>query len=376
MQWELLKEFRSPKLARELLVVLEDRLEKVTNKLERPPILMEVCGTHTMAFSKTGIRSLIKGKIDLKSGPGCPVCVTDQEDIDAMIQLAKKPEVILTTFGDMMRVPGSCSNLLEERAAGADVRVVYSPLDAINIAQENPDKEVVFLGIGFETTVPIVAMSIEEAVNRNVKNFSLFSVHKAAAPVMTAVVADKTLQIDGFLLPGHVSVVVGEKGFGFLTEETELPSVIVGFDPVDLLQGLIIMLEMLLADEKGVRNQYTRLVKSEGNLVAQGAIAKYFEPVDAGWRGIGIIPQSGMMLREQYRDFDARAKFPIEVIPVKKVTGCLCGEVIKGKATPFECKLFDKVCNPVKPVGPCMVSVEGTCSTYYKYERGELNNVR
>ena len=372
MQWELLKEFRNPKIAKELLIVLEDRINKVTEKLGRPPVLMEVCGTHTMAFSKTGIRSIIKDKIDLKSGPGCPVCVTDQEDIDAMIQLAQKPEVILTTFGDMMRVPGSNSNLLEERAAGADVRVVYSPLDAIAIAQENPDKEVVFLGIGFETTVPIVAMSVEEAANRNVKNFSLFSVHKAAAPVMTAVIADKTLQIDGFLLPGHVSVVVGEKGFAFLSEETEVPSVIVGFDPVDLLQGLIKMLEMLVADEKGVRNQYTRLVKPEGNLVAQGAIIKCFEPTDVNWRGLGIIPQSGLMLREQYREFDARAKFPIETLPTKKNTGCLCGEIIKGKATPFECKLFDKVCNPVKPIGPCMVSVEGTCSAYYKYERGVL----
>lgn len=370
MNWELLKGFRNPEIAQELLEVFNQRVAEATARLGHKPVLMEVCGTHTMAFSKTGLRSVIKDKLILKSGPGCPVCVTDQEDIDLMLELAKKPEVILTTFGDMMRVPGSETNLLQEKAAGADVRVVYSPLDALNMALQNPHKEVVFLGIGFETTVPIIAMSLEEAIIKGIKNYSLFSVHKAAAPAISALLEDKELGLNGLILPGHVAVVVGEKGFEFLNEETSLPSVITGFDPVDLLQGLLILMEMLIKGEGGLKNQYTRLVKPEGNVVSQEVIGKFFEPCNANWRGIGIIPQSGLRLKKDYLGFDARVKFPLEVKPSQKVKGCLCGEIIKGKATPFQCALFDKACNPVNPIGPCMVSVEGTCSTYFKYERG------
>jgi hydrogenase expression/formation protein HypD len=349
---------------------LDKKIALVTEKLGRPPIIMEVCGTHTMAFSKTGIRSIVKEKIDLRSGPGCPVCVTDQTDIDLMIELAKLPGVILTTFGDMMRVPGSYSNLLEERAKGADVRVVYSPLDALKIAGGSPDHEVVFLGIGFETTIPIIAMSIQEAVMNNVKNYAVFSVHKAAAPVMSVLIKDQTLNIDGFLLPGHVSVVVGERGFGFMGRESAIPAVIAGFDPVDLLQGLIMVMEMILAGKNGVGNQYTRLVKPEGNQVAQQAISNYFMEATAVWRGIGPIPNSGLELKEEYALFDARKKFSVQVPPARKAAGCICGEIIKGRLTPFQCGLFDKACSPVTPVGPCMVSVEGTCSAYYNYERG------
>jgi hydrogenase expression/formation protein HypD len=370
MNWQLLKSFRNPQIVKELSVILDSKIALVREKLGRPPVLMEVCGTHTMAFSKTGIRSIVREKIDLKSGPGCPVCVTDQTDIDVMIELAKCPGVVLTTFGDMMRVPGSYSNLLEERAKGADVRVVYSPLDALKIAGEFPDHEVVFLGIGFETTVPIVAMIIQEAVKQNLKNFSVFSVHKAAAPVMSVLIKDQTLNIDGFILPGHVSVVIGERGFGFMAEETDIPAVIAGFDPVDLLQGLIMIMEMIFEEKRGVSNQYTRLVKPEGNQIAQQAIRDYFTEATANWRGIGSIPKSGLELKEEYAGFHARRKFSVQVPPTRKATGCLCGEIIKGKATPFQCGLFDKACSPVTPVGPCMVSVEGTCSAYYNYERG------
>ncbi|MBS4024389.1 MAG: hydrogenase formation protein HypD [Clostridia bacterium] len=370
MNWQLLKSFRNPQIVKELSVILDNRIALVTGKLGRPPVLMEVCGTHTMAFSKTGIRSIVRDKIVLKSGPGCPVCVTAQTDIDMMIELAKCPGVILTTFGDMMRVPGSYSNLLEERAKGADVRVVYSPLDALKIAREFPNHEVVFLGIGFETTVPIIAMSIKEAVKQSLKNFSLFSVHKAAAPVISVLIKDQTLNIDGFILPGHVSVVIGESGFSFMAEETDIPAVIAGFDPVDLLQGLIMIIEMIVEEKKGVGNQYTRLVKPEGNQVAQQAIRNYFTEVTAEWRGIGSIPGSGLVLKEEYAGLDACRKFSVQAPPARKVKGCLCGEIIKGKATPFQCSLFDKACSPVTPVGPCMVSVEGTCSAYYNYDRG------
>lgn len=369
MEWDLLRNFRDPDLTRKLLAVLDSRLEQAANKVGRVPVVMEVCGTHTMAFSKTGLRHVIKDKTHLLSGPGCPVCVTSQEDIDTMLALAGRPGMILATFGDLMRVPGTHTTLLKEKAAGADIRVVYSPLDALATAAENPDKEIVFLGIGFETTVPIVAMSLKEALRRQLKNFSIFSVHKAAAPVMAVLVQDQTLQLDGFILPGHVSVVIGEKGFAFL-KKTKIPSVITGFDPVDLIQGLILLTDMLLNNDTGVANQYTRLVRPEGNPVAQEMIRTYFTPSGANWRGIGEIPESGFLLKQEYEMFDARLRFPVSLPPVGYKKACLCGEIIKGKATPLQCPLFEKTCNPLHPLGPCMVSVEGTCSAYYQYEKG------
>ena len=329
--------------------------------------LMEVCGTHTMAIARSGIRELLPSNIKLLSGPGCPVCVTSQGDIDGVLELVRKQDIILITFGDMMRVPGTGSSLEEERSRGADIRIGYSPRDALRAAQENPGKEVVFLGIGFETTTPAIGAAIEEAREDGIPNFSVFSLHKIVPPALEALFADDESKIDGLICPGHVGAVIGLGPFEKLASQYGKPCVITGFETLDILEGIFMLLQQIQKAEARGENQYKRIVRDQGNPVAMGLINQVFETVPARWRGLGVIPASGLKLRPEYARFDARRKFDIpemEEIPIK---GCACGAVLTGKIIPTECALFGRSCTPLQPVGPCMVSHEGSCAAYYRY---------
>ncbi len=329
--------------------------------------LMEVCGTHTMAIAKSGLRELLPENMRLVSGPGCPVCVTSQGDIDAVIQMVQHKDIILVTFGDMIWVPGTYSSLQEERSRGADIRIAYSPLDAVRIARENGDKEVVFLGIGFETTTPAIAITIQQARAEGLTNFSVFSLHKVVPPALEMIFSDPEIKVDGLICPGHVSAVIGQRPFDILAQKYHKPCVITGFETLDILEGIYMLIKQLGIPEARAQIQYRRLVKPEGNLVARETIEQVFEPVAARWRGLGTIADSGLALREEYRDMDARLRFSIaemEEIPIK---GCSCGEVLTGKISPQDCVLFGRSCTPLKPVGPCMVSHEGPCAAYYRY---------
>jgi len=329
--------------------------------------LMEVCGTHTMAIAKSGIRELLPPNIKLLSGPGCPVCVTSQGDIDAVIELVQQKEIILVTFGDMMRVPGTRSSLQEERSKGADIRVAYSPLDALRIARENPSKEVVFLGIGFETTTPAIGITIEQAVEEGLENFSVFSLHKVVPPALEVIFSDPEIQVDGLICPGHVSAVIGVEPYQILAEKYRQPCVITGFETLDILEGIYMLLQQKRKSVAQVEVQYRRVVKPEGNPVARQTIERIFEAVPARWRGLGVIPGSGLELREAYAGMDARKKFSIPEMEEVPIKGCACGEVLTGKIIPPDCALFGRVCTPLQPVGPCMVSHEGSCAAYYRY---------
>lgn len=364
---QLLNRFKDPELAARIL-------ERVWQKPGGKVALMEVCGTHTVAVSQTGIRGLLEGKVDFRSGPGCPVCVTDTGGIDGMISCARIPGAILTTFGDMIRVPGSRTSLDQERAGGADVRVVYSPLEAVRIARENPGREVVFLGVGFETTVPVVALAIEQAAALGLSNFSVYSAHKLTPPAVDALLGEGGVAVKGFICPGHVSAVIGRRGWGFIGEKYGIPAVIAGFDAVDILGALETLLSMIESGESRVANGYPRAVGECGNERALGLINKYFARCGSGWRGMGHIPASGLGLREEYSGYDAVRKFKISVCPAGPPPGCACGDVLKGKLTPPECALFGAACTPESPVGPCMVSGEGACAAYYKYNREEARH--
>jgi len=337
-------------------------------KKERKEIsLMEVCGTHTMAIAKSGLRSLVPPNLKLLSGPGCPVCVTAQSDIDAIIELARIPGVTLVTFGDMMRVPGSTSSLVQEKAQGADVRVVYSPADALEIALQNPERETVFLGIGFETTAPAVALTVEQAAALGLTNFSVWSLHKLVGPALDAVFADETVKIDGLICPGHVSAVTGVKPYEPIVGRYRKPCVITGFETVDILEGIYLLLRQLSRGVAEIEIQYRRVVRPEGNPLARAVIERVFVPAEADWRGLGVIPESGLEIREEYGTWDARRKFAIPTRREEPNNGCRCGEVLRGKLTPDQCPLFGRVCTPVEPVGPCMVSQEGACAAYYRF---------
>lgn len=329
--------------------------------------LMEVCGTHTMAIARSGIRELLPPHIKLLSGPGCPVCVTSQGDIDAVILMVQQKDIILVTFGDMMRVPGTSSSLQEERSKGADVRVAYSPLDALRIARENAAQEVVFLGIGFETTTPAIGITIEQAQAEGLKNFSVFSLHKVVPPVLELIFSDPEIQVDGLICPGHVSAIIGAKPYEILAKKYHKPCVITGFETIDILEGIFMLLKQYDQAEARVEIQYRRVVKPEGNPIARQIIDRVFQAVPARWRGLGIIPASGLELREQYASMDARVKFHIPEMEEVPIKGCACGEVLTGKITPPECALFGRACTPLQPIGPCMVSQEGSCAAYYRY---------
>ncbi|MHC1682119.1 MAG: hydrogenase formation protein HypD [Clostridiaceae bacterium] len=329
--------------------------------------IMEVCGTHTMAIFRYGIRGVLPENINLISGPGCPVCVTPQSYIDLALELAQMRDVIITTFGDMMRVPGKKSSLLREKAEGADVRIVYSPMDSITIAKDNPEKKVVFLSVGFETTTPMTAITAIEASKKNINNLFFLTAHKIVPPAMEALVQDKELNIDGFLLPGHVSAIIGTNPYEFLSEKYNIPAVVSGFEPTDILQGINSLVDMIDKRESKITNEYKRVVRTEGNNVAEEYLNKVFEIVDTRWRGIGIIPKSGYIFNKEYEKFDALKHFNIDYEEYDGSPGCRCGEILKGKITPLQCPLFKKACTPENPVGSCMVSSEGTCAAFYKY---------
>ena len=332
--------------------------------------LMEVCGTHTMAIAKSGIRSMLPENIKLLSGPGCPVCVTPGAVIDAVLELAMRPEIIITTYGDMVRVPGSTpgDNLARRRALGAQVEVVYSPVDAVKLAAEEPEKEVVFLGVGFETTAPGTAAAVLTAKEEGVKNFSLFSMLKTVEPALRALIASEGFNVQGFLCPGHVATIIGEEGFRFLPRDYQLPAVISGFEPEDILLSVYALCKQLAERRPRVQNEYRRAVAPQGNPLARAMMDSCFEPRRDLWRGLGAIDSSGLGLREEYADYDAEKKFGVVYGTEEKPTACRCGEVITGRLSPAECPLFGKRCTPEDPVGPCMVSSEGACAAYYKYQ--------
>jgi hydrogenase expression/formation protein HypD len=337
--------------------------------------LMEVCGTHTMAISASGLRRAIDPRLRLISGPGCPVCVTAQPDIDLAIELAKQPGVIITTFGDMMRVPGSHSSLEQESARGADVRIVYSPLDAVKLAQANPGHTVVFLGVGFETTIPTVAAAVKIARSGQTGNFLVLPLFKTMPQALRVIAEAPRLRIDGFIMPGHVSTIIGSRPYEFLVREFHKPCCVVGFEVLDLLQGIIMLMEQLTPSPEPqsptprVAIQYRRSVTPDGNRTAQSLIAEVFSADDAVWRGLGMIPGSGLKFTRDYAAFDARRRFKVEARPARKIKGCRCGDILLGAIVPTECRLFAKTCTPENPLGPCMVSSEGACAAYYKYER-------
>jgi hydrogenase expression/formation protein HypD len=295
------------------------------------------------------------------------VCVTANRDIDAVIALSRVPNVTITTFGDMTRVPGSTSSLFAERAAGRDIRIVYSPLDALQIAEANPEREIVFVGVGFETTTPLIATAIKHAAKRGLKNFSVFVAHKNVPGTLDLLVNDPDVQIDAFLLPGHVSTIIGSKPYEFLAETYGIPGVIAGFEPVDVLQGIAMIMRQLHEGEARIEIAYARGVRPEGNPVACAAIDEVFETCDATWRGLGVIPNSGFKIRPEFADFDALARFTPEIEPTVEPAGCRCGDVLRGVLYPNECKLFARGCTPEHPIGPCMVSSEGSCAAYYRY---------
>ncbi|WP_406766534.1 hydrogenase formation protein HypD [Candidatus Clostridium radicumherbarum] len=338
------------------------------NSFDEKINLMEVCGTHTNAISKFGIRSALRENINLISGPGCPVCVTPDLYLDYIYDLSLNEDVIIATYGDMIRVPGSLPSLTLEnaKAKGANVKMVYSSMDAVNIAEENPTKKVVFLGIGFETTAPATAIAVREAKEKGLKNFFVLSIHKLVEPVMRLLLEDETLKINGFICPGHVAVVVGEKGFEFL-EEYHCPAAIAGFEMDEVLEGIFFIIKSLKEKDFKIKNPYSKLVKPEGNPAAIDLINSTFIKVDDPWRGIGTVSKSGLKLNNEYKEFDIENLYPITVKNANRNNGCKCGDILKGKLRPSECPLFEKVCTPENPIGPCMVSGEGSCAAYYKY---------
>ncbi len=358
-------EYRAPEL-------LRGQLEKIRAFGSRASF-MEVCGTHTMAISRAGLRPLLSGSVELVSGPGCPVCVTSEADIGRAVALAGLEDVTLATFGDMMRVPGPQGTLSEASSRGAAVKVVYSPLEALRMASEETDRKVVFLGVGFETTAPAVAASLMRAKRDGVYNYFVLSLHKLVPPALRALLNMEDFAIDGFLLPGHVSAVLGARAYSFLADEYGLPGVVAGFEAADILRAVCLLLEMRERGEPAIANEYARAVREDGNPKAREIMEEVFEPADAEWRGLGVIPASGLALREEYRSHDA-GSWGVEAPEAAGDKGCRCGDVLCGRIKPMDCPLFARACTPESPVGPCMVSTEGTCASYYLYDfrEGEL----
>ncbi len=328
---------------------------------------MEVCGTHTVEIFRHGIRSVLPKSITLLSGPGCPVCVTSIHDVDAAISLAKRPETVLATFGDMMRVPGGKQSLMEARSEGADVRVLYSPLDALKLAKQEPGRQVVFFATGFETTSPLIAGTVVAASRDGVKNFTILSSHKTVPLAVKALLDSGEVKVDGFIMPGHVSTMIGLAPYGFIAADYRIPSVVTGFEAEEIVLGVLMIVRQISAGAAKVENAYPKAVKPEGNPRAMALLNEVFEPVDAYWRGIGNLPGTGLRLREKYRAFDAEARFRPETTGIAEPELCSCGEVLRGVKVPTECPLFGTGCTPESPVGPCMVSAEGSCAAYFKY---------
>ncbi len=340
--------------------------DAIIRKSKTPVRIMEVCGGHTLAIRKYGIQQLLPEHIELLSGPGCPVCVTDRTSIDRAIALSRLPEVIITTYGDLIRVPGSRSSLNLERAQGADVRIVYSTLEALEIARTNPGKQVIFSGIGFETTTPSSAVAILEAEKQDIANFFLLSMHKVMPPAMGALI-DQGIRIDGYIGPGHVSAVAGANMYHSLVEQYGIAVVIAGFEPVDLLQAIYMLVCMHEEGRHGLEIQYKRVVTPQGNMKAREMVSQVFDACDDSWRGLGMIRNSGLSLKKEYSRMDASLHFDIQVESLPEPAGCICGEVLRGMKKPAECRHFGKTCTPSNPVGACMVSGEGACQAYYQF---------
>jgi hydrogenase expression/formation protein HypD len=353
-------EFRDPALARKLLNRIKDRSQ-------RPIRLMEFCGGHTHAILRYGLRSLLPPTVDLRSGPGCPVCVTANADLDRAIALARVPGLILTTFGDMIRVPGSRESLQDAKAGGADVRLVYSTLDALKIARENPTRQVVFLGVGFETTAPTVAAAILQAQAEGLENFSVLSLHKLTPPATRAILESGEIALDGIIGPGHVTTIIGAVAWEFLPTNYNIPVAVAGFEPLDILRAVADLVDMIEDEKPAVSNSYARSVSQRGNPTAMDVMHRAFRGTTAEWRGLGAVPDSGLSIRPELVQFDAAHLYRVDPGPTKEHKGCLCGDVLRGTVMPRECPLFGKACTPVRPIGPCMVSAEGACAAYYQF---------
>ncbi|TQV75980.1 hydrogenase formation protein HypD [Exilibacterium tricleocarpae] len=361
-------EFRDPERAAALQQRIKHLAAQIFARRGRPLQLMEFCGGHTHTIFRYGIEQLLPDSIELVHGPGCPVCVLPRGRVDDCVALAQRPEVIFTTFGDAMRVPGSRQSLLEAKAAGADVRMVYSPLDALALARKHPSREVIFFALGFETTMPSTALTVLRAAGENIGNFSLFCNHITTVPTIKAILDSADMKIDGFLAPGHVSMVVGETPFHFVCDHYHKPLVITGFEPLDILQSLWMLLRQIHGGYCSVENQYSRVVASGGNDAGLNAIHQVFELREYfEWRGLGSIDHSGVRIREQYAAFDAERKFSLVNLQIADPKSCQCGEVLKGVIRPWQCKVFGEQCNPQKPLGALMVSSEGACAAYYNF---------
>jgi hydrogenase expression/formation protein HypD len=355
-------EYRDPRLSRQLI-------ESIHRSSVRSVNLMEVCGTHTMSIFRHGIRDLLPQSIRLLSGPGCPVCVTSQPEIDAFIAYARVEDTIVTTFGDLLRVPGTESSLQKEKAAGRDIRIVYSAFDALKIAQANPDKQIVFIGVGFETTAPTIAASILSARDMKVPNFLVACAHKTVPAALEALMQSDRVNVNGFLLPGHVSVILGLQAYRPFFDHYQVPCVVAGFEPTDILEAVRRLVNQIETGPPQLENAYARAVGEEGNPKARAILETVFEPVDAIFRGIGTIPGSGLQIRPTFAAHDAAIQIPVHVPLSKEPAGCACGDILTGAKTPPECRLFRNACHPENPIGPCMVSSEGTCAAYYRFHR-------
>ena len=357
---KFVNEYRDPELGKKLL----DRIHRHSTK---PIRLMEFCGGHTVAIFKHGLRQLLPENIEMLSGPGCPVCVTASADLDRAIALARLPGVIITSFGDMVRVPGSYSSLQRAKAEGADVRIVYSVQDALAIARDNPEKSVIFIGIGFETTAPTIAASVLQAEQERINNYCVLSLHKLCPPIMKALLDLGEVRLNGIICPGHVSSIIGSHPYQFIPDDYKIACVISGFEPLDILLTVDMLVNQIETGQPEVEIAYRRGVKPDGNLPAIRLMETVFEVADANWRGIGLVPSSGLKFKTQYERFDAEKKFDIYPGPAHEPKGCLCGSILRGISTPLDCQLFRDACTPEHPVGPCMVSAEGSCATYYHY---------
>ena len=370
-----LSEFRDPVLADKLLNEIKIDIDLLKYS-ERKIRMMEVCGGHTHTIFKYGLEQLLPKEIELIHGPGCPVCVLPINKVDECVELAEEKQVILTTFGDAIRVPGSKKSLLQAKAEGADIRIVYSPMDALDIAVKNPGKDVVFFALGFETTMPSTALTVQEAKKQEVLNFSILCNHITIPQTLKALLDTDNLNLDAFIGPGHVNMIIGTEVYGFIVNQYKKPIVVSGFEPLDILQSISMLIKQLLENRCEIENQYKRVVSKKGNIIAQEAINNVYQIKEySEWRGLGLIPESGVMLRNEYELYDAEKKYDLKTVNTPDPEKCQCGEVLQGFLKPYECKLFGKECTPQNPIGALMVSPEGSCAAYYNYKYPSENSV-
>ena len=368
-------EFRDPVLADKLLNEIKIDIDLLKYS-ERKIRMMEVCGGHTHTIFKYGLEQLLPKEIELIHGPGCPVCVLPINKVDECVELAEEKQVILTTFGDAIRVPGSKKSLLQAKAEGADIRIVYSPMDALDIAVKNPGKDVVFFALGFETTMPSTALTVQEAKKQEVLNFSILCNHITIPQTLKALLDTDNLNLDAFIGPGHVNMIIGTEVYGFIVNQYKKPIVVSGFEPLDILQSISMLIKQLLENRCEIENQYKRVVSKKGNIIAQEAINNVYQIKEySEWRGLGLIPESGVMLRNEYELYDAEKKYDLKTVNTPDPEKCQCGEVLQGFIKPYECKLFGKECTPHNPIGALMVSSEGSCAAYYNYKYPSENSV-